>query len=82
VRIPRVDAKAAVGLLDKFVGLGKEVVGEVVDNEHLIDAGEAQQAKGTERLKALREQVKADTHRAKARGYEAKEKAAQQAKSN
>jgi len=80
VRIPRIDPKDATGLFDKVVGLGKEVVGEVFDKQRLIEAGEAQQAKGTERLKAVREQTKADAHQAKARTYEQREKSAQKAK--
>ena len=80
MRIPRIDPKDATGLFDKVVGLGKEVVGEVFDKQRLIEAGEAQQAKGTERLKAVREQTKADAHQAKARTYEQREKSAQKAK--
>ncbi|MDQ1747482.1 MAG: hypothetical protein QOD07_1745 [Frankiaceae bacterium] len=80
MRIPRIDPKDATGLYDKVVGLGKEVVGEVFDTQRLIDAGEAQQAKGTEKLKAIREQAKADAHTAKARTYEQREKTAQKAK--
>ncbi|MDQ1686574.1 MAG: hypothetical protein QOC82_3311 [Frankiaceae bacterium] len=80
MRIPRIDPKDATGLYDKVVGLGKEVVGEVFDQERLINAGEAQQAKGTEKLKAIREQAKADAHKAKARTYEQREQAAQKAK--
>ena len=80
MRIPRIDPKDATGLYDKVVGLGKEVVGEVFDRDRLIEAGEAQQAKGTEKLKAIREQAKADTHKAKARTYEQREQSAQKAK--
>ncbi|MBV9097694.1 MAG: hypothetical protein JO079_06530 [Frankiaceae bacterium] len=80
MRIPRIDPKDATGLYDKVVGLGKEVVGEVLDQQRLIEAGEAQQAKGTEKLKAIREQAKADAHKAKASTYEQREKAAQKAK--
>jgi uncharacterized protein YjbJ (UPF0337 family) len=78
---PRVDAKDATGLFDKVVGLGKEITGEIFDQQRLIESGEAQQAKGTEKLKAIREQTKADAHKAKARSLDAKERAAQNAKS-
>ncbi len=81
MRIPRVDPKDATGLLDKVMGLGKEIAGEVFDQNNLIEAGEAQQAKGTEKLKAIREQTKADAHKAKARSMDSKERAAQRAKS-
>jgi uncharacterized protein YjbJ (UPF0337 family) len=80
MRIPRIDPKDATGLYDKVVGLGKEIVGEVFDERRLIEAGEAQQAKGTEKLKAIREQTKADAHQAKARAMDAKERSAQRAK--
>ena len=78
---PRVDPKDATGLFDKVVGLGKEITGELFDQQRQIEAGEAQQAKGTEKLKAIREQTKADFHKAKARSLDAKERAAQNAKS-
>jgi len=80
MRIPRIDPKDATGLFDKVVGLGKEVFGEVFDEQRLIEAGEAQQAKGTEKLKAIREQAKADGHKAKAQAYDQRERAAQNAK--
>jgi uncharacterized protein YjbJ (UPF0337 family) len=80
MRIPRIDPKDATGLFDKVVGLGKEVFGEVFDEKRLIEAGEAQQAKGTEKLKAIREQAKADAHKAKAKTLDERERAAQKAK--
>ena len=80
MRIPRIDPKDATGLFDKVVGLGKEVFGEVFDQQRFIEAGEAQQAKGTEKLKAIREQAKADAHKAKAQTLDARERAAQKAK--
>lgn len=82
MRIPRIDPKDATGLLDKVVGLGKEIAGEVFDEERLIQAGEAQQNKGTEKLKAIREQAKADSHKAQAKSYENKQRAAQQVKAS
>lgn len=82
MRIPRIDPKDATGLFDKVIGLGKEIVGEVFDDESLITAGEAQQDKGTEKLKAIRQQTKADAHRAKADAYGSKERAAQRAKAS
>ena len=80
MRIPRVDPKDATGIFDKVVGLGKEIAGEVFDQQRLIEAGEAQQAKGTEKLKAIREQAKSDAHKAKAQTLDAKERAAQRSK--
>jgi uncharacterized protein YjbJ (UPF0337 family) len=80
MRVPRIDPQDATGLFDKVVGLGKEITGEVFDRQRLIEAGEAQQAKGTEKLKAIREQTKAEGHKAQARSLDAKEHAAQRAK--
>lgn len=80
MRIPRINANDATGLFDKAVGLGKEFLGVVVDEDRLITAGEAQQDKGTEKLKALRSQAKADAHRAKAKAHDSKQHAAQAAK--
>ena len=64
---PRVQYKNAAGLADKFVGLGKELFGEAVDNKRWIESGEAQQAK-------------ADAHETKARAHEAKQRTAERAK--
>jgi uncharacterized protein YjbJ (UPF0337 family) len=80
MRIPRIDPKNATGLFDKVVGLGKEITGEVFDQKRLIEAGESQQAKGTEKLKAIRAEAKADGYQAKARAMDAKERSAQRAK--
>lgn len=80
MRIPRINAQDATGLFDKAVGLGKEILGVVVDEDRLITAGEAQQDKGTEKLKALRSQAKADAHRAKAKAHESKQRTAQATK--
>jgi uncharacterized protein YjbJ (UPF0337 family) len=82
MRIPRIDPKDATGLFDKVIGLGKEIAGEVLDEERLISAGEAQQSKGTEKLKAIREQAKAAAHKAKAEALDSKQRAAQQAKAS
>jgi uncharacterized protein YjbJ (UPF0337 family) len=82
VRIPRIDPKDASGIFDKVIGLGRELVGEVFDNDRMIEAGEAQQSKGSERLKAVREQAKADAHKAKAKGLEQKQRSAQQVKAS
>ncbi|HEX3610165.1 MAG TPA: hypothetical protein VHU88_00620 [Sporichthyaceae bacterium] len=72
----RINPGHAIGLLDKVVGLNKEIIGHVLNREGLIQSGEAQQGKGTEKLRALREQAKAESHLAKARVYENKQRAA------
>jgi len=81
MRIGNLELDHVRGLGDKFVGLGKEVAGTVIGNDRLQEAGEAQQSRGAESLKALRKQVKAQTKEAKADTFEQQQKAAQRAKS-
>ena len=81
MRIGNLELDHIRGLGDKFVGLGKELAGTVVGSDRLQEAGEAQQARGTESLKALRKQAKAQSKQAKADTFEQQEKAAQRAKS-
>lgn len=81
VQIPNVSPKNALGFVDKFVGLGKELFGELLNRDNLVQAGEAQQTKGTEKLKALRAQAEASQHDAKAKASESRQRAAQGSKS-
>jgi uncharacterized protein YjbJ (UPF0337 family) len=81
MRIGNLELDHVRRLGDKFVGLGKELAGTVIGNGALQEAGEAQQARGTESLKALRKQAKAQTKEAKAETFEHQQKAAQRAKS-
>jgi len=81
MRIGTVELDHLRGLGDKVVGLGKEVAGTLVGSDRLQEAGEAQQARGGESLKALRKQAKAQAKEAKAESFEQQEKAAQRAKS-
>lgn len=80
MQIPRVDPKNAAGLLDKVVGLGKEIAGTVADNDRLTKAGQVQQDKGTERLKAVKAEAEARSHQTKAAGAESAQKSAQKTK--
>jgi uncharacterized protein YjbJ (UPF0337 family) len=80
MRLQRIDPENARGFIDKFLGLGKEVVGSVIDNEGLRKEGEAQQKKGAERLRALQDQVKAEAKEAKAETFERQQRAAQKIK--
>ena len=75
-----IDPEKLRGLVDKVFGLTKEIIGEVVGNERLQKEGEAQQAKGAEKLKALRKQLEAKAKEAKADAYEQKQRAAQRLK--
>lgn len=80
MQIPRIDPKNALGLVDKVVGLGKEIVGSVTGRDRLAQAGQTQQDKGTERIKAVRSQVEADAHEAKAAAAGRAQKSAQNRK--
>lgn len=82
MRIPHVSPKNATGLFDKVIGLGKEIYGEVFNSEDLRRAGELQQSKGSEKLKALREETKADAYKAKAKSSEGAQRGQQRAKEN
>lgn len=54
------------GLYDKTLGLGKEAVGTIFDREPLVKQGQAQQARATADLAALRRQTKAQAAEIKA----------------
>ena len=66
MRIARVDTANVQGLADTGIGLTKEVIGTLVGRDRFAEAGRVQQEKGTERLKALRDEAKAKAHKAKA----------------
>lgn len=78
--IPRIRVSNLNGLSDKVVGLGKELAGELFDEQWLIEAGTAQQGKGTAKLQAIRQQAKADAHREKARKLEDRQREQQASK--
>jgi uncharacterized protein YjbJ (UPF0337 family) len=80
MRIPSIDTKNALGLLDKVFGLGKEIVGQVTGRDRLAKAGQVQQKKGTERLDAIKAQSEAKKHEAKASAAQQAQKAAQRRK--
>jgi uncharacterized protein YjbJ (UPF0337 family) len=80
LQVPRIDPKNAAGLMDKLVGLGKEIAGTVTSNDRLTKAGQVQQDKGTERLKAIQAEMEARGHQTKAAGAESAQKSAQKTK--
>jgi len=80
VQIPRIDAKNVMGLADKVVGLGKEIVGTVTNRSRLSKAGQVQQEKGTERVKAVQAETKAKAHKARAATAESAQRSAQRTK--
>ncbi len=80
MQIPRIDPRNVSGLIDKAVGLGKEVAGTLTGQDRLRRAGQVQQEKGTERLKAVQAQLRADSHDAQATAAEGSQRTAQKTK--
>lgn len=80
MQVPRIDPKNALGLVDKIVGLGKEIFGTIANQDRLKKAGQIQQDKGTERLKAVQAEMEADAHEAKAAAAGRAQKSAQKTK--
>jgi uncharacterized protein YjbJ (UPF0337 family) len=80
MQIGTVDLNKLRGIGDKAVGLGKELVGTLANSERMQKAGEAQQERATEQLRALRAEAKAEAKNAKASALEQKQRAAQAAK--
>ncbi len=80
MQISRIDPKNAKGLLDKIIGLGKEIVGSLTSSERLEKAGQLQQQEAAERIKALKAELRADAHETKASAAETAQKRAQRTK--
>lgn len=84
LKIRSVDLHQARGFAAKATGLAKEIVGTVSGNDRLVKEGEAQQARATEELKALRSQteaeIKAEIKHVKAEAAEQRERTTQRAK--
>lgn len=80
MRFSRIDANKLRGVADKGLGLSKEVLGTLLGNERLEREGEAQQERATEQLRALRNEVEAEGHEAKAEAFEQRQKMAQRTK--
>jgi uncharacterized protein YjbJ (UPF0337 family) len=66
MQIGTVDLNKLRGIGDKFVGLARETTGVIMGNDRLQEAGEAQQEKATETLKALRKEAQAQSKESKA----------------
>lgn len=80
MQLGSIDLNKLRGIGDKAVGLGKELVGALLANDRLQDAGEAQQERATEELRAMRAEVKAEAKDTKAHLLEQRQKAAANAK--
>ncbi len=77
-----IDLNKLRGVTDKAIGLGKETLGTLLGNERLEEAGEAQQDRAREQLKALRKELKAQKLEAEADTHETRQKAAQRSKAS
>lgn len=80
MQLGSVDVKKLRSIGDKAVGLAKELAGSIAGNERLEEAGEAQQEKASETLRAMRAEAKATAKDAKAEVLEQRQKAAQRSK--
>lgn len=80
MQLGTVDVNKLKGIGDKAMGLSKELIGTITGNDRLEEAGEAQQEKAAEMLRALRSEAKAQAKEAKAEVLEQRQKAAQAAK--
>ena len=65
MRVPHINPGNAIGLVDKVVGLAREIFGEFFDRETMKEAGRLQQEKGSAKLDALQAEMKAEAHNAK-----------------
>ena len=66
-----------MGVMEELKGKGKQVVGDVTDNEALKTEGEAQADKGAEERKETEARAEAKLHEKKAEMHEAEQKAAE-----
>lgn len=80
MQIGTVDLNKLRSIGDKAAGLVKELVGALIDNDRMQEAGVAQQERATEEIRALKAEVEAETKEAKAAGQQQRQKTAQAAK--
>jgi len=80
MRIGTIDPNKLRGLSDKWFGLQKEILGTVIDNDRLVDEGEAQQERGTEQLRTVRAEAKTQAKQAKTGAAGQRQKPAQRLK--
>ena len=68
-----------MGVMEELKGKGKQVVGDITDNDALKTEGEAQVDKGAEERKETEARAKAQAHEKKADMHEQKQKLAEEA---
>jgi hypothetical protein len=78
--IPSISPGNVRGLADKVIGLGKEVVGTLMNDDRIKESGRLQQEAGSERLKAVEEQLKAQAQEGRRQAAEARQRMARRAK--
>lgn len=66
------------GIVEDALGKTKQVIGIIFGNDGLIEEGKAQQDKAEAQRNAGKKEAAADKARAKAKGYEERERAEQQ----
>jgi uncharacterized protein YjbJ (UPF0337 family) len=67
-------AQVGAGIGEKVFGLSLEVAGTLIGNERMRDRGRRWGEAGTERLRAVEEEIASASRRAEARAHEAKER--------
>jgi uncharacterized protein YjbJ (UPF0337 family) len=82
MQVGRIDMNKLRGVADKGLGFVKELLGVLFGNERLEEEGEAQQARASAQLKALRKEVEAQRKEAEADVHEQRQRAAQRAKAS
>jgi uncharacterized protein YjbJ (UPF0337 family) len=80
MKIGNVDLNALRGLVDKGIGLQKEVLGTVLGRENLSNEGKAQQERGSAHLQALKAEAQAQKARGQAAVQEKRQAAAARGK--
>ena len=80
MQIGTIDLRKLRFVFDKSSGLTKELLGVLIGNNRLQEEGEHQQERATEEARALRKEVEAQKHQARADAYDKREKAAQSSK--
>jgi uncharacterized protein YjbJ (UPF0337 family) len=66
----------ATGIVDKVIGLSKEIIGQLLDRDSLKKSGQLQQEKGAAKLSTLQAEAKAETEKAKAQSLDKAQKKA------
>ncbi len=80
MQVGTVDLNKLRSISDKVVGLGKESIGVLLNNDRLQKEGEAQQERAASEMKALKAELRAEKEDVKAKSAEKREVLAQRAK--